>query len=94
VTDREESSSLSLARLINRVCREFAQAWRDERAPRIEEYADRVPEAMRTAALRELIAQEMDLRIAAGDSVAAQEYLDRFPQARNAVEAASALVAG
>jgi formylglycine-generating enzyme required for sulfatase activity len=64
------------------------QRWRANQAPRIEEYLLRVPTEWRSVALVELIAQEVDLRRAGGQSVEAQEYHDRFPKDGDQVDAA------
>ncbi len=79
---------------INRLCVEFEQAWRDEQSPRIEDFAARMSGDAQVAAIRELIAQEVDLRWAAGQSAEAEEYHQRFPQHSRAVNAAFSLLAG
>ena len=47
---------------INRLCVEFEQAWRDGQSPRVEDYAARMSGDAQVAVIRELIAQEVDLR--------------------------------
>ncbi len=77
--------------LLDQICDAFEQAWRAGSCPRIEKHLEQVEENLRAALLEELIAQEVDLRRAAGDEVTFQEYLDRFPTQRKAVERGYAL---
>ena len=79
---------------INRLCVEFEQAWRDGKSPRVEDYAARISGDAQLAAIRELIAQEADLRWAAGQSAEAEEYHQRFPQYPQAVNGAFSLLKG
>ena len=83
---------LSLEREINQICIDFETAWNAGQQPRIEDYLARVTDDGRSAALRELVAQEVDLRWAAGEAADAEEYQQRFPQEAEAVNAAFALL--
>ena len=69
-------------------CSEFARAWRSKESLRIEDCLERVPADSRAILRQELIALEMDLRHAAGESVDPQEYRDRFPRHADQVAAA------
>ncbi len=80
--------SLSLEREIDVICREFERQWRAKEEPRIEEFVERVRNEGRSAALTELIAQEADMRQAAGESVKADQYHKQFPANRDEVDAA------
>lgn len=61
-------------------CDEFEQAWRAERQPRIEDFVAAAPEELRGDVLRELVAVEIELRRVRGDKVRREEYLERFPE--------------
>jgi serine/threonine protein kinase/formylglycine-generating enzyme required for sulfatase activity len=61
------------------VCGEFEQVWKSEWQPRIEEYLDRTELEGRPDLLRALLATELELRRADGDTPNIEEYLDRFP---------------
>ena len=89
----ESPLPVQMHRQINALCAQFERMWRAEDPPRIEDYVTRMPERARPTALRELIAQEVDLRRGAGESVDAAEYWERFPEDLANVEAAFALLA-
>ena len=57
----------------------------------MEEFLQRVPGFQSTMALRWLLAREMDLRKAAGESIDLEEFQARFPQQRQDVEVAHQL---
>ena len=88
----EDRLPLELERQIDAICGEFEAAWRAKQAPRIESYVKRVPRIARRAAMRELIAQEVDLRRSAGESVDCEEYRGRFQENWTEVEAAFELL--
>ena len=77
---------------INRLCVEFEQAWREGQSPRVEDFAARMPADAQFAAIRELIAQEVDLRWTAGQSAETEEYHQRFPEHAQAVNEAFVLL--
>jgi serine/threonine-protein kinase len=81
---RSRLSTDDIARL-DQICDAFERAWRSAASPRIEDYLPQVATTLHGALLEELIAQEVDLRRAAGAHVTLQEYLDRFPAEGNAV---------
>ena len=83
---------LPLAIEVNRICQDFEEAWRAGQSPRIEEYVTRATADAFEAALRELVAVEIDLRRAAGESVGREEYHRRFPAHAEAINAAFALI--
>ncbi|MBC8870482.1 MAG: protein kinase [Planctomycetes bacterium] len=84
----ETDLPLSQAQEIDSLCCEFERAWQGDQKPRIEDYLARVPRDCHSAALRRLIAQEVALRRAAGESADAREYQQRFPQNASEVDAA------
>jgi WD40 repeat protein/tRNA A-37 threonylcarbamoyl transferase component Bud32 len=65
------------------VCARFEAAWKtagaDAPAPRIDDYLDDGPGAERAARLRELLLLDMHYRRGRGESPAAGDYLERFP---------------
>ena len=81
--------SLSLTELegIVRACDRFEAAWRQGRGPRIEELLAGSPPHQRGALLRELVALEVELRRARGDSPTLPEYRGRFPEHAALIEA-------
>jgi formylglycine-generating enzyme required for sulfatase activity len=81
------------AKEIDSLCLQFKQAWQAGCAPRLEEYCARAPQDARGDALRELIAVEVDLRRAAGDTVDRREYDSRFPDAAAEVATAFEILA-
>lgn len=65
---------------LDRICRQFEQAWRQKRAVTIEHCLNQVAEGERAHLLEELIASEWELRVRCGEEPEAGEYLARFPQ--------------
>ena len=96
MTGRPDSlrDSDPLEREINQRCVEFEAAWRAGHQPRIEDYLGRVRDNGRGAALRELVAREVELRRVAGEAVDAELYHQRFAVEADAreVNAAFALL--
>lgn len=88
----DESVPVDVLREINRLCVGFEKAWRDGKSPRLEDFASSMSGAPHVAALRELIAQEVDLRREAGQSAEPKEYHARFPQHAQAVNGAFSLL--
>ena len=84
-TSRPDSASLSptVAERLDHVCDHFEAAWQAAaaagRRPRIEEHLERLPEAERPLALRELLLLEAYYRRLAGERPAAEDYRERFP---------------
>lgn len=58
---------------------EFERAWKSPTPPRIESFLERVPDSQRGELLRELVALEIQIRRAAGETLRAKDYLERFP---------------
>ncbi len=92
MNEQDAQLPLSLEREIDALCREFERQWRAKEDPLIEEFVSRVGEEGRSAAIRELIAQEADMRQEAGETVEAEEYHERFPADRAEVDAAFQLL--
>jgi serine/threonine-protein kinase len=79
---------LEQARLIDRVCDRFEAAWQAGPRPRIETFLAGLPDEEASAALRELVALEVELRRRAGEGPTDDEYRRRFPGQEGAVAAA------
>ena len=77
---------------IDRLCSQFEQQWRAGQSPSIEEYLNQVAAPLRAALLMELIAAEVDLRQQSGEEVQVDEYHERFPDQREAVDAGWAII--
>src|SRR5262249_28593318 len=71
--------SLSLMLRVNAACDQFEAAWQSGHTPRIEDVVGAFPGAERRAALRPLVALEVDYRRLRGEVVTASEYQARFP---------------
>ncbi|HLJ96108.1 MAG TPA: protein kinase [Gemmataceae bacterium] len=83
-TPRDPHVSVVAARRADQICDGFEAAWNSVgttgQRPRIEDFVADVPEADRSALLRELILVEIELRCRAGDTFPRlEEYQARFP---------------
>jgi hypothetical protein len=83
----EDSLSLTAFEGIVRACDRFEAAWRQGRGPRIEEFLAGSPTPQAATLLRELVALEVELRRARGESPTAPEYRGRFPGHTALIEA-------
>jgi serine/threonine protein kinase/WD40 repeat protein len=72
---------------IDRICRRFEQAWREDRPLSIEHCLLEVESVDQQRLLEELIAIEWELRIRRNQVPVALEYLERFPDHQELVEA-------
>jgi len=89
-SEYEESSDslpLELRRQVERLCDKFVEAFRAGERPRIEDYLAEVSDVAKGHLLKELIAEEVELRRASGESPALEEYRARFPNDMETVEA-------
>jgi WD40 repeat protein len=73
------SAPPDLAERIDRACDRFEASWRSGQAPRIETFLAEFDERERAELLRELVATELELRMAHGDCPDSAEYRKRFP---------------
>ena len=80
--------SLELQRRIDNLCDEFREGLRTGNQPRIEDALGKLPTEARGIALRELIREEVEFRVVAGEQVDVEEYLTRFPDHESMVKAA------
>ncbi len=72
---------------IDRVCDRFEAEWKAGARPLIEAYLGPAPEAQRDGLLRELLALEVEYRLRAGERPLLADYLQCFPDRRDAVQA-------
>lgn len=78
---------------IERICRVLRAHWHAGAGLKIEDCLERANVTPRAVLLRELIATEIELRRAAGEDVARDDYAARFPSDPSAVEAGWELIA-
>lgn len=69
-----------LAELIRACCDRFRQDWAEDRAPRLQAALESLPESARAAAFPQLLQIDLQERSARGETVWADDYLERFPQ--------------
>jgi serine/threonine-protein kinase len=84
-----ESQSL---RRIDAICGDFESSWQAGRHPQIEALVAQAEPDDRTPLLAELIALELELRLAAGEPAQLSEYQERFAGDQQAVAAAVARI--
>ncbi|MEO2017913.1 MAG: hypothetical protein ABGZ53_26475 [Fuerstiella sp.] len=82
MNDGPANTSLPTAvkRQIDHICDDFESAWKSDNHPRIEDLLVQMPAKGRSQLLYELLKLEVELRQAAGESVMAAKYHQRFPQ--------------
>ena len=73
---------------IQAACFQFEKAWRAKELARLEDFLAGIPFEAQGALLQELIVTEMNLRMATGQSINAEEYRQRFPSCESEVAAA------
>ncbi len=73
------SDPLHTVRDIDQICDRFEAAWKEGRAPRVEDFLGPAGGDRAALLLRELVPLEIAYRVAAGDDVRAEEYRARFP---------------
>ena len=74
-----DAASFSRVGRIEGICDRFEDAWQAGQRPQIENYLGEVPERERPGLWRELLQLELDYRRQAGETLAAADYLRRFP---------------
>ncbi len=90
---RKPTLPLEVARRLDPICDRFEEDWLAGRRPQLEQYLDWVPQADRSALLRELLALELDYRRHRGEHAEIEEYCQRFPGCDDIIEAAFASLA-
>jgi hypothetical protein len=78
-------SPLDLARQVDALCDRFEAEWRAGRRPRLEDFLAPLPGSLRAPFLRGLLAVEIELRGARGESACPDEYRARFPDQAGAI---------
>ncbi len=92
-TSSDEPLPVAQQQEIDRRCSDFEKRWSDGEHPRVENCLAKVAPSLVPHLLKELIAAEVDLRQGAGEDVRIDEYHERFPDQRDAVDAGWALIA-
>ena len=92
MANKEDRVPLAVEREIDRLCREFERAWQAGQKPQIEGFLKRASAEARPHLLRELIAQEVDLRQSSGEAPEPSEYHLRFSQFVTEVDQAFSLL--
>ncbi len=82
------STSLEAVRRIDEACDRFEELLQRGDRPRIEGFLDAEPEPSRDSLLQALLDVELEYRRAWGEQPRADEYLARFPERRETVQAA------
>ncbi|MEI8020752.1 MAG: serine/threonine-protein kinase, partial [Schlesneria sp.] len=67
---------------------EFDSAWQSGTRPRIESYLHQVPESDQDVVLYEMLVIELEVRLRRGESLQVAEYLERFPNHVEVIDAA------
>ena len=89
VLDAESPAETDAGRWIDRVCRQFERDWRlNGQRPLIEDLLKDAPSPMRRKLLEELLAVELEIRVAIGDTVRIEDYKRRFLSDEATVERA------
>ncbi len=78
----------SIGAVVDRICDDFENAWRQGRHPEIERYLEKVPLQERGKLLRELVCIELEYRRKSGESCERGEYTARFPELARFVDEA------
>lgn len=72
--------SINIFEQIESICREFRSQWKRGERPKIAAFLTRVDDNAQINLFRNLLTTEVKLRFRNGESPAASDYLDRFPQ--------------
>ena len=90
-TDGSDNLPPTAAARIDDACEHFMSAWQSGQRPRIEDALEAWPASHSMALLRNLLALELSRRRREGEDPTPAEYLARFPQHRQLVDAGSRL---
>jgi tRNA A-37 threonylcarbamoyl transferase component Bud32 len=77
-----------LVPLLEEVCDRFEEALKAPGSPRLEQFLSEVMEPVRAAVFRELLGLELDYRKLRGETPTREDYLGRFPEHTDLIEAA------
>ena len=81
----DETAHAQLQR-IDEICEAFEQQWAAGQRPDLTEFLSQVAESDRTLLFQELVSTEVDWRNKRGESLGAQEYVDRFPELQSVIQ--------
>src|SRR5256885_12255775 len=73
------AEAVDRARRIDSICDRFEAAWREGRAPGIEDYLGEADASARRELLDALFAVEFSCRVRLGEAPRVEDYLERFP---------------
>lgn len=82
-TPRADSESA----LIDRICDEFENAWRQGKEPGIDDYLGAATEPLRSRLFQELLLSDLELRYRGGNTVDTGRYLSQFPDRKQEIQA-------
>ena len=85
---RDLDSPLARARRVHQACENFESDWRKGGQPRLEHFVDSVCLEDRPTLFSELLPLEIELRRERGDRPCCTEYLARFPDLKDVIDAA------
>jgi eukaryotic-like serine/threonine-protein kinase len=84
--DTGDSIEVSALNRIVEICENYEAEWRANRAPQIDPFLEKIETVSRDALFRELLAIDVELRLARGETPLAKDYCDRFPDRAVAIE--------
>lgn len=88
MSGRKEDSSINVFELIDSICSEFRELWKNGSRPRIESYLDQVPRDAEKTLFKNLLYAEIRSRRQGSESPTSDEYVHRFPAFRREVRQA------
>jgi hypothetical protein len=83
----DPSLPLSADYRVDEVCVRFEEAWKSGTRPRLEDFLGPGGGPEYRALLGELLKLDLEYRVRAGEAPAREDYLPRFSDARNAIDA-------
>ena len=86
MTDPKNQLEYQHRQEIDRIADEFEREFRNGQRPSIEAYLEKQPELLRSLLFKELLALDLEFRLAANERPSTLEYFHRFPQLREFVE--------
>jgi tRNA A-37 threonylcarbamoyl transferase component Bud32/tetratricopeptide (TPR) repeat protein len=87
-SENGKDPSLAGMWLIEELCDKFESLWRNDAVPNLDEFLTEVPDKYRTAAVKELLALEIEYRRQRGEALSLAEYQARFPASADIISAA------
>ena len=94
MTEKFEQLSADRQRRIIEACREYEESRLDITPPSMQEFLERVPDEDRTDVLLELVAIDIELRLAASEETSIEDYVRQFPEHAESIGSTYAEVIG